>query len=114
MVLNASMKATAVFLLVPVASANSVASCVLDNFFPFAISSRFLFLDLVSVSVHRLRIFWFGDQSGTRFSGRIHPSSSAFQQVSKRYPCFGRPSIEPAKQGISATRRLLHQRETCN
>src|SRR5712692_2723088 len=52
MLLSASMNATAVFLLVPVASANSVASCVFDNFFPFAISSNVLFLNLISVSVY--------------------------------------------------------------
>jgi len=59
----------------------------------------------------------FGEQSGTRLQGAStlhHPRFNRFQQVSKRYPCFGRPSIEPAKQGISATRRLLHRRATCN
>jgi len=33
---------------------------------------------------------------------------------SKRYPCSGRPKVEPAKQGISASRRLLHRKWSCN
>src|ERR1700682_707166 len=104
MLLSASTKATAVFLLVPVASANSVASWVFDNFFPFAISSNVLFLNLISVSVYTGF-----ETSGAARAGALLAAARSPVQKSKPllWPSLNRASTN---RGSSATRRLLHRK----
>src|SRR5438309_3646842 len=92
MLLSASINATAVFLLVPVASASSVASWVFDNFFPFAISSNVLFLNLISMSVYTSSKLRVRREPALCWRRRIH----RFKKVN---PCFGRPLTEPAQTG---------------
>src|SRR4030095_13153573 len=96
--LSDSTNATAVFLLVPVASANSVASCVFDLFFAFAISSIVLFLYLISVSFHRILKWGAERRLCCCLLGCPDPPQ-------KDPPAPAAPMSSQQNRGISATRR---------